>query len=548
MQIDTWNRDKMDLDGPVGQPFVTGPVPRTSMAPPGATYSGLLECPLTTRITKVYQSDAKLQSSGTCAHASTQADECFTEAKAALGQVATTAKTATGSDATKPAGCSASMVGKEIEIYFNTAKQGAPCGSSKGTVGGSFDSLTSVEVSIDATKDLATITATGPSADWFGIGFGAQAMKQDPWAIIMEGTGNVTERKLADQSPGELLPSTVTVVSNTVADGERTVVMTRALKGKTADYFTFDAQVSTIPMINAIGGTPKLAFHKNKDPVTLSLLPVGGGGACVCQGSPAPFGSKKGKLHYNPTNQTGERGADGEVSFGNNCAPAPRTVLLEQKNPTCDIRSYVGGQTACHHMWSLLDADQDIPWPDQPLEYHLKVRFWVQPYNASYHTPVSHHATWGIASPVEYDVPKCGPGIPGCSAVPGSSNPNGAEGKEWIHTIEGVFGGGGNLSVAHFHCHAPTCLSMKMTNNATGEVICEERPIYGGTGKLDEKRFDETGYILQPPCVWGKAEHGLEAPIDTTGMTLRTVKTANATAGHHGEMAWQQMFMTDQKL
>ena len=46
-------------------------------------------------------------------------------------------------------------------------------------------------------------------------------MKQNPWAIIMEGDGNVTERKLADQSPGHRLPSTVTVVSNTVAGGKR---------------------------------------------------------------------------------------------------------------------------------------------------------------------------------------------------------------------------------------------------------------------------------------------------------------------------------------
>jgi len=122
---------------------------------------------------------------------------------------------------------------------------------------------------------------------------------------------------------------------------------------------------------------------------------------------------------------------------------------------TCDIRTYVGGQTACHHMWSLLDADQEIPWPDQPLEYHLKVRFWVQPYKPGYHTPVSHHATWGIASPVEYDVPKCDSKTPGCTAVPGSSNPNGAEGKEWVHQIEGVYPGSGQLSAAHFHCHAP---------------------------------------------------------------------------------------------
>jgi hypothetical protein len=42
-----------------------------------------------------------------------------------------------------------------------------------------------------------------------------------------------------------------------------------------------------------------------------------------------------------------------------------------------------------------------------------------------------------------------------------------------------------------------SCISMKMMYNDTGEVICEERPIYGGTGKIDEKRFDEIGYILQ---------------------------------------------------
>ena len=58
-------------------------------------------------------------------------------------------------------------------------------------------------------------------------------------------------------------------------------------------------------------------------------------------------------------------------------------------------------------------APPAVPWPDQPLEYHLKVRFWVQPYEPKYHTPVSHHATWGIASPVEYDVPKCNATIPG---------------------------------------------------------------------------------------------------------------------------------------
>ena len=57
---------------------------------------------------------------------------------------------------------------------------------------------------------------------------------------------------------------------------------------------------------------------------------------------------------------------------------------------------------------------QEIPWVDQPLEYVQKFRFYYQPYNASYHTNVKR-TTWGIASPVEYDVPKCAEGVMGCS-------------------------------------------------------------------------------------------------------------------------------------
>ena len=52
MQIDTWHRERMNL---TGSPFVPGPVPRASLAPttgPDAIYSGLLECPITTRVVR----------------------------------------------------------------------------------------------------------------------------------------------------------------------------------------------------------------------------------------------------------------------------------------------------------------------------------------------------------------------------------------------------------------------------------------------------------------------------------------------------------------
>ena len=100
------------------------------------------------------------------------------------------------------------------------------------------------------------------------------------------------DQKLADQSPGSLLPASVPVVSSTVLSGKRTVVMTRAPKGKTAEYFTFDVHAATIPTVNAPGAGPELAYHKSRDPVTLNMLPV------VCARKPAPFGSKNGKLKY----------------------------------------------------------------------------------------------------------------------------------------------------------------------------------------------------------------------------------------------------------
>lgn len=65
MQIDTWNRDNKNMSG-----FVPGPEPQSSMAPrgnsPDHVYSGLLECPCTTRITTDVYSDVLARSEGTC--------------------------------------------------------------------------------------------------------------------------------------------------------------------------------------------------------------------------------------------------------------------------------------------------------------------------------------------------------------------------------------------------------------------------------------------------------------------------------------------------
>ena len=67
----------------------------------------------------------------------------------------------------------------------------------------------------------------------------------------------------------------------------------------------------------------------------------------------------------------------------------------------------------------------------------LRWRFWVQPYDPSYHTALTLGESVGSAillgSPWEYDVPKCGQGVPGCSWECGTVSP----GCTWVHTVTG---------------------------------------------------------------------------------------------------------------
>ena len=77
----------------------------------------------------------------------------------------------------------------------------------------------------------------------------------------------------------------------------------------------------------------------------------------------------------------------------------------------------------------------------------------------------------------------------------------------------------------------------------TGELLCEERPLFGGHGHAPAK-FDEPGYIAIADCMWGGAEFGLEPPVNLDGVPLHVRKTCNATYGHYGEMAGGQPWVT----
>ena len=576
MQIDTHRRDRPD---PLA-PYEAGPLPKAALSPPGAVYSGLLECPCSDRRYKDINKTVATRVAGTCgAKALWNSTDCFDSAAAMLGGAP--ASTQTGSDAAKPAGCSFTGGGThpgDAHVFFNELKTAtAPCGGGGKTASGTLvDSTTGVTLvlKLDASgTGVATMTLSGPATAWFAMGFNATEMGDLPYTIVVSadatGATQVVERKLANHAPGEVLsPPTVKVVSSGVSNGVRTVTLTRAMKGADADHYSFSLGDGSIPVISAAGNDQTFGYHKVRNSATLSLV-ASGAGAVTCLCAEGITGSICGNavggcLAFGDTGGQDLRGA--------RCPAAPLSQLAAQRNPTCTVQQYSGGLRCCHHKNVLLDKDQDAEsWPNDFMTYRIKVRFWFQEYSppsVNPPRPASHQNLvrfyWQTESFAgEYDVPS-GPDDP---TGPGTSVDPKTGG--YIHTITSkwkvedmVWGcnpressdhctGGKNaegrtptgieLRYAGGHCHAPSCLSIELYNADTMELLCAQLPVYG-EGNTHADKFDEKGYVALPPCLWGGADEGLAPPVPLKYSTnLLSVKRNNATVGHYGEMASWQM-------
>eukprot|EP01051_Picozoa_sp_SAG22_P004863 SAG22_NODE_273_length_13182_cov_12.693419_8_plen_651_part_00 len=224
-----------------GQPHEAAPLPKTAIMQfgpnatawrDGAKYSGLMECPCTTRVKRVI-SGYETQSSGTgCgggAAGSASAGskpignsaECFAAAASLFSNIVANQ---TSDDAATPSGCfivSHSKGGDAAyEAFWNgNAGSKAHCGAAgAGPVRsmGVEKAAVTVGLDLDGGSGNATITLTGPVGKWFGVGFGATIMANTPWTVVVDGAGAVTERKLANHMPGTVLPPSVTVVSSSV--------------------------------------------------------------------------------------------------------------------------------------------------------------------------------------------------------------------------------------------------------------------------------------------------------------------------------------------
>ena len=513
-----------------------------------------MECPCTTRVKKLFTGHTPLNH-GVCPTQNLirTATECYAASSIVYnGQGFNILSNTTVNDKKEVQGCYVLATPKGYNVVYNTYNQtntNITCGDPTGrpvhstgsesiTLGSAFfgpgSSVVHVDLDLDTKLGNVTVTMSGPSSVWFAVGFDAKAMKDAPYTIEITPT-SIIERRLANHAAGTVLQNTALYMkSNTVTNGIRTVVLTRPLIGKSKEEYTFDPTVPSLDLIAAIGPSATFGYHGNTRGAGTIMLVEMGAPVCLCT-SKVQGGSINGLPWtsdcYNPN-------------------------LLEQKNPSCDIATYRGGMTCCHHKVRLLDEDQTLP--DTVDEFYLKFRFY---YEKEPIDVTSIHATKNVFflfrevefNHGEYDVPQCKTGTDPTECV--HTLISSFQVKDTIKDCQGdrsswscapslnnSFPQSNAIDMIHIsgHCHAPSCISMELINADTGQSICLVTPIYGTSDEV----MDEKGYIVAlPPCIWSNDEFdGLQTPprlsLDTN---LTAIKKSNSTYFHYGVMAHFQM-------
>lgn len=257
----------------------------------------------------------------------------------------------------------------------------------------------------------------------------------------------------------------------------------------------------------------------------------------------------------------------GWLPDGDDVAP-PAQMTLEEAWAHC------ARVAACHAV--LLHAPEPRPPANTPVWVHFKGRVGLHALDASrpgWHTysmatPGSHanldrlyQQTESYAG--EYDVPPAfaTPGVPipgypnwplglptpgtactGACPTPDLPTRYGAD-CECEHTISLHLNiSEERLIYAGGHCHAPSCIDIRLYRNDTGtpQLLCEQTTKYG-TGDVGNDRFDEAGFVALPPCLW--EGDGLDPapwlPANTPVISVK--RNRNTRLGHFGEMASWQM-------
>ena len=563
MQIDTHNRNYSITDQ---EGYIQSFLPKVfhnNMTNLKNGLSPLIECPCTDRITKTTVNTSSILTSGNCQASINSLKDCVIAVNSTGAKVT---RYSTIDNPNLPAGClikpdtSKSGSALAYSAYFNAAKSTKPCGTTTEkvslhgytTISMGIAGINGVKVALQI-KDSVLINITGPSGVWYGTGFNAKAMSDTPYAIIVDGNGHVTERKLVNHGPGTLLAPSLIVISSSVQDNVRTVTLRRNITGATTNHFTFPTIPGDINLIAAIGSTPDLSYHKIHSGGQITLLPASGS-ACVCQPTSTFY------IAYMDTTK--------QQFDPYNCVDEPRSDMLKHgdgtgrqvPNQACFMKSYHGGLKCCKNSWFLTDRDQDSLIPKDKVDtYYLKWRYYFQEYRpATLRIPASHkhihHWVFLIDEQVndyEEDNAKYGTKSIGKISAHLQARNMGLEDIS-NPTADGAPPVPSNFStitplVMTPHCHAPSCIRQEFWNADTGEIICNMTAMYGDEkyGSTN-KPFNEKDYITILPCIFGH-QPGLQFPFNLTPDTnITAIKYFNNTYRHLGQMAqWTGLMVYD---
>ncbi len=133
-------------------------------------------------------------------------------------------------------------------------------------------------IKIDTNATTVTMTLTGNSTHWLGIGFNGFSMAEVTDMFIWNDTANrdyVAPGGHVQPNPDAAGSQSWTIVSDTVSAGVRTIVATRTLVSS-GDY-TFLNNSSSINIIFSEGDTTTLAYHGGNPhaPQTLTRSALG---------------------------------------------------------------------------------------------------------------------------------------------------------------------------------------------------------------------------------------------------------------------------------
>eukprot|EP00322_Chrysochromulina_rotalis_P000677 CAMPEP_0115847920 /NCGR_PEP_ID=MMETSP0287-20121206/10641_1 /TAXON_ID=412157 /ORGANISM="Chrysochromulina rotalis, Strain UIO044" /LENGTH=898 /DNA_ID=CAMNT_0003301789 /DNA_START=6 /DNA_END=2702 /DNA_ORIENTATION=+ len=413
MQIDTRRRDcgvtREDLNKCVEfEPWLEPKQARYGRPAANTNYSGVLECPCTDRYggdpifyphsaSKVQVETYLALPSGSCGAADpriTSASQCY-EAASTLGLSHTRFVNVSLDERRGIPGCSVVPYdnGTISVVYNEAADATGECAAGEGAAAvrsGAATSLVNITLGLHLDPNprggLATISLRGPADVWFGVGFDAQNMADAPYTIYVNASG-AFEQKIgtcgseAEHCAGDPLAPSLTLLSNTVIDGWREVVLTRAFAGASEMSYSFDiAKPSPLKFITAFGTSPVFEYHGpgNHHAATVTLLAPSGLPTCLCSDGAS------GKLCDTATGACDTWVKDCWPPW-DGAALHEGADLLAQQNPTCSSGSYAGGLRCCSHGRVLLDHDQD-PGPTL-LRYHMKFRFWFQEYTPGVEKP-----------------------------------------------------------------------------------------------------------------------------------------------------------------